>query len=146
MNNNLNVGNFNLNFLWDWKQGGDVINLGAFLSDLGGTTPDLDTQKGQDRLNGVGGTGRYIEDGTYLKLREVSLLYNVDHSLLNRWFNGQVSSLSLGLSGRNVLMFTDYSGYDPEVSNFGNVAIGRSVDVIPFPSARSFYFKMALGF
>ena len=113
MNNNFTFGNFNFNFLWDWKQGGDVINLGLFLSDLGGTSPDLDTQAGQDRLNGVGGTGRYVEDGTYLKLREVSLVYNVDRGTLDRWFNGQVSSLSLGLSGRNLLMFTDYSGYDP---------------------------------
>ena len=42
-------------------------------------------------------------------------------------------------------MITDYTGYDPEVSQFGNVAIGRSVDVIPFPSARSFYFKVSVG-
>jgi hypothetical protein len=139
------MGNFDLSFLWDWKQGGDVVNLGLFLTDLGGTSADLDTEDGQARAAGVGGTGRYVEDGTYLKLREVSLLYSLDRSTVQRWFSGHVSSLSFGLSGRNLIMVTDYSGYDPEVSQFGNVAIGRAIDVIPCPSARSLYFKVALG-
>lgn len=144
--NDLTVGPFDLYFLWDWQQGGDVINLGIFLSDLAGTTPDLDTPDGQARVAGVGGTGRFVEDGTYLKLREVSLTYNVPGRMLTQWLDGQVSSLSLGLSGRNLFMLTDYKGYDPEVSQFGNVAIGRAVDVLPFPSSRSFYLKLAVGF
>ncbi|MEM1041094.1 MAG: SusC/RagA family TonB-linked outer membrane protein [Bacteroidota bacterium] len=144
-NNDISFNRFSLGFLWDWKQGGDVINLGKFLSDLGGTTEDLDTQEGQDRLAGVGGTGRYVEDGTYLKLREASLTYDVDPDVVARWTSGQARSLTFGISGRNLLMFTGYDGYDPEVSQFGNVAIGRSVDVLPFPSARSFYFKVAVG-
>lgn len=144
-NNDIAVGRFSLGFLWDWKQGGDVINLGKFLSDLGGTTEDLDTPEGQARLAGEGGTARYVEDGTYLKLREASLTYDVDPELVARWTGGQARTLSLGVSGRNLLVFTGYDGYDPEVSQFGNVAIGRAVDVLPFPSSRSFYFKVALG-
>ncbi len=138
--------NFSLSFLWDWKQGGDVINLGRFLTDLGGVSPDLDTKAGQDRAAGVGGTGRYVEDGTYLKLREASLVYNVGRSKIQQWFGNRVQSLSFGVTGRNLIMITDYSGYDPEVSQFGNLAIGRSVDVIPFPSARFVYFKVSVGF
>ncbi|RMF51606.1 MAG: TonB-dependent receptor, partial [Bacteroidetes bacterium] len=144
--NDITFHRFNLYFLWDWKQGGDVVNLGLFLTDLGGVSPDLDTPEGQARAAGVGGTGRYVEDGTYLKLREVSLTYNFDRSQVQRLLGNQVQSLSLGISGRNLLMFTPYSGYDPEVSQFGNVAIGRSVDVLPFPSARYFYFKVSVGF
>ena len=145
-NNNLRLGDFNFSFLWDWKQGGDVINLGRFLSDLGGTTPDLDEQSGMDRLAKQSAAARYVEDGTYIKLREVSLTYNVPRQTVQQWFGGQVSSLDIGISGRNLVVITDYTGYDPEVSQFGNVAIGRSVDVLPFPSARSFYFKVGLGF
>ena len=145
-NNNIRLGGFNFGFLWDWKQGGDVINLGRFLSDIGGTTPDLDEQSGIDRTNNPSVADRYVEDGTYIKLREVSLTYNVPRQTVQQWFGGQVSSLDIGVSGRNLVMITDYTGYDPEVSQFGNVAIGRSVDVLPFPSARSFYFKVGLGF
>ncbi|MDX1545358.1 MAG: SusC/RagA family TonB-linked outer membrane protein [Rhodothermales bacterium] len=144
-NNDITVGNLSFGFLWDWKEGGDVINLGKFLSDLGGTTPDLDDPEGQERLANPSVADRYVEDGTYLKLREVSLAYTFGRERVQQWFGGQVQSLNLGLSGRNLLMFTPYSGYDPEVSQFGNVAIGRSVDVLPFPSSRSIYFKVALG-
>lgn len=144
--NNVSVGDFNLSFLWDWKEGGDVVNLGKLITDLAGTTPDLDTPEGQARLDGEDGTGRYIEDGTYLKLREASLSYTVPSNVLNRWFQGTVRSLNLGVGGRNLLMFTPYDGYDPEVSQFGNVAVGRAVDVLPFPSSRNVYFKVGLGF
>ena len=122
-----------------------MINLGRFLSDIGGTTPDLDEQSGMDRTSNPSVADRYVEDGTYLKLREVSLTYAVPRQTVQQWFGGQVSSLDIGVSGRNLVMITDYTGYDPEVSQFGNVAIGRSVDVLPFPSARSFYFKVSVG-
>ncbi|KAA3613082.1 MAG: SusC/RagA family TonB-linked outer membrane protein [Calditrichaeota bacterium] len=156
--NSFSYGNFNLSFLFHWKQGGDVINLGRFLTDLGQVSDDWEKEKvdvldddgikiGEitPRLRGDFGTGPWIEDGTYIKLREASLTYNVDKEFVNSWFNGLVSSLNVGISGRNLFVITDYSGYDPEVSNFGNVAIGRSVDVIPFPSARSIYFNVSLG-
>ena len=145
-NNSLQAYGFQLGFLWDWKEGGNVINLGKLITDLAGTTPDLGTEEGQARAAGAGGTGRYVEDGTYLKLREASLTYTVPAATLGRWFNEGVRSLNVGVGGRNLLMFTPYDGYDPEVSQFGNVAVGRAVDVIPFPSSRHFYFKVGLGF
>jgi len=123
-----------------------VINLGKLITDLAGTTPDLNTEAGRARANGEGGTGRYVEDGSYVKLRELSLTYSLPRSLLDGWFNGSVRNANLGIGGRNLLMFTPYDGYDPEVSQFGNVAVGRAVDVIPFPSSRNVYFKVGLGF
>ncbi len=156
--NSLTFGNFNFSFLIHWKEGGDVINLGRFLTDLGKVSDDWEKVKvdvlddngnkiGETtpRLRGDFGTAPWIEDGTYIKLREASLTYNFDREMVNSMFNGALSSLNIGLSGRNLFVITDYSGYDPEVSNFGNVAIGRSVDVIPFPSSRSFYFNVSLG-
>ncbi len=164
-NNNLNLGPVEFGFLLDWKQGGEVINLGKLITDLGGTSADYEEQapfnirsadgardsiavvpKGQGRLAVLGReTAPYIEDGTYVKLRELSLAYNFSRAAVNSLFNGQVSHLRVGLSGRNLLLFTDYSGYDPEVSQFGNVSIGRSVDTIPYPSSRSFYFNLSFG-
>ena len=52
----------------------------------------------------------------------------------------------LTFSGRNLLTFTDYSGMDPEVSNFGNQAIGRNIAVAPFPRTRSFWFGLDVSF
>ena len=145
LSNTLQVRDFRLGFLWDWKEGGNVINLGQFITDLGGTSADLGTPEGQQRANGTS-TGRYVQDGTYLKLREASLSYSVPAGAIQSWFNGSVRRLDLGIGGRNLLMFSPYEGYDPEVSQFGNVAVGRAVDVLPFPSARHLYFKVDLGF
>jgi len=145
LSNTLDVGAFRLGFLWDWKEGGEVINLGQFITDLAGTSEDLGTPEGQARANGTS-TGRYVQDGTYLKLREASLTYTVPTDALQQWFGGTVRRLGLGIGGRNLLMFSPYEGYDPEVSQFGNVAVGRAVDVLPFPSARHLYFKVDLGF
>lgn len=145
-NNSVSAYGFNFGMLWDWKEGGNVINLGKLITDLNGTTPDLGTPEGQARANGAGGTGRYVEDGTYLKLREVNLGYQLSGSVLNRWFDGRVREATLGIGARNLFMFTPYDGYDPEVSQFGNVAVGRAVDVIPFPSSRNVFFKVGLGF
>ncbi len=144
-NNSFSFCNFELSGLWDWQKGGDVVNLGLFLSDIGGTSEDFLTEAGQARADGVGGTGRFIEDASYLKLRELSLSYNLPRSLVNSLFNGQVSYLRLGVAGRNLIMITDYKGYDPEVGQFGNLAIGRSMDTFPFPSSRQFYFNVAFG-
>ena len=52
----------------------------------------------------------------------------------------------LGLAGRNLLRFTPFRGMDPEVSNFGNQAVARNIDVAPFPPSRSFFFAIDLGF
>lgn len=142
--NSLSVKDFTFHFLWDWKSGGDVLNLGRFLSDIGGTTPDLDTQEGMDRVSNPNLVERYVEDGSYLRLREIGLTYQVPLASLQR-MNSSLSRLTFGIYARNLWTITDYTGYDPEVSQFGNVPIGRAIDALPFPPSRSFYFRVALG-
>ena len=77
-----------------------------------------------------------------MKLRELSLSYEVPRGVLGR----RVSSAQLQLSARNLKTWTKYSGYDPEVSNFGNVAAGRNQDVTPFPPSRTFWLGLNLVF
>ena len=145
-NNSVKLGNFELGFLWDWKKGGDIINLTKLLTDLGGTSGDFNTA-GVKRLESFGTkTSIFIEDGSYWKLREADLSYAFKKATVTQWFGGQLSYLRVGVSGRNLITISDYSSYDPEVSNFGNQAVGRSVEVNPFPSSRSLYFNLAFGF
>ena len=59
---------------------------------------------------------------------------------------GGIRYAKLNLSGRNLIRITPYKGLDPEVSNFGNTAIFRNIDVAPFPPSRSFFFSIDLGF
>lgn len=161
--NDFTVGRFSLASLWDWQKGGEVINLTKLLFDFGQVTADFadDPQMvtnigprkinrvltaGERRLAGFGAETRpYIEDGSYLKLREVSLSFDVPTGAMPRVLGG-VRSAQLKLSGRNLITITDYSGLDPEVSNFGNQPIARSIDVAPFPPSRSFWLSVNLGF
>jgi hypothetical protein len=72
-----------------------------------------------------------IDDGSFVKLREVSLNYNV----------GKVSffkDLSISLSGRNLVSWDDYKGYDPEVNSGGQSTILRGIDFGSVPIPRTF--------
>jgi TonB-dependent SusC/RagA subfamily outer membrane receptor len=63
----------------------------------------------------------WIEDGTFVKLRELSASYTLDMPGVRRYFRDGVD---LTLSGRNLYVWTDYSGYDPEINLFGTNAGG----------------------
>lgn len=129
---------FELAALVDWQQGGSVINLTRFLYDISGNTADADAASGIERSRQFGEenmTKVYVEDATFVKLRELSLTYKLPRDVVQALDPLQRGYVTL--SGRNLLTLTDYSGLDPEVSNFGNRPIGRNIDVAPFPPARS---------
>lgn len=145
--------NLGFHILADWQQGSEIINLTRLLYDFGGVTVDYadpisgsTKTKGEARLSGFGKVAsNYIEKATFLKLREVSLSYELPSSVVRSVW-GVFQGGRITLSGRNLLTATPYSGLDPEVSNFGNQAIARNIDVTPFPPSRSFYFTLDLRF
>jgi TonB-dependent SusC/RagA subfamily outer membrane receptor len=63
----------------------------------------------------------WIEDGTFVKLRELSASYTLDAPVVRRYFR---DGIDLTLSGRNLVVWTNYSGYDPEINLFGTNAGG----------------------
>lgn len=157
--NSLTFKNFELSFLLHYKKGGDNINLSALLWDDGGSTPGyMNDPDGnglvfglQRLLDWVGtGSGRvpavYVEDASYLKLREIGLYYNVPKSITSGAFNGAIQGIRLGLSANNILAWTSYGSYDPEVSNFGAQPINSNVEVTPYPSSRRYFFHLTVNF
>jgi hypothetical protein len=154
--NEVSFKGFRLYGLVDWQKGGDLINLTKFLYDLGQNTADFatpivvggeTTTVGARRLDLFGRqTAVYLEDASFVKLREVRVSYDLPGSLVTQLLGGKVDHARLTASGRNLLTFTDYDGLDPEVSNFGNQNIARNIDVAPFPPSRSFWFSLELGF
>ncbi|MEZ4433559.1 MAG: TonB-dependent receptor [bacterium] len=127
--------------LVDWQQGASVINLTRFLYDASGNTADFETG-GKDRSDRFanGETAVYVEDASFVKLRELSLTWTLPES----WIEAldPLDRAFLSLAGRDLFTFTGYSGLNPEVSNFGNRPIGRNIDVAPFPPARSVWFTL----
>jgi hypothetical protein len=90
-------------------------------------------------------TGAYVEDASFVKLREITIGYELPPYMVSR-FGRRMRSAEITLSGRNLATWTDYTGLDPEVSNFGNQPVGRNIDVAPFPPSRSFWLSARLGF
>lgn len=150
--NNINfLANWEFNFFWHYSHGQEVINLRRFLADGAGTTPDWNQDSNgdgvPDGLERPGeGAERFISDAGFLKLREVSLYYSVPASFLNDVTGNAVKDIRIGVSGNNVLLFSDYPSYDPEVSEFGSSAIGTGIEVAAFPSARKFMFHLEFDF
>ena len=81
-----------------------------------------------------------------MKIRELSIAYEIPGEFLTSIFGGGVESGSLTFSGRNLHTFTGYTGVDPEVSNFGNEPIARNIDVAPYPASRSLWLSIDLMF
>lgn len=145
------LNDWEFNFFWHYSHGQKVINLRRFLADNAGTTPDWNSDSNgdgtPDGLDRPGeGAERFVADAGYLKLREVSLYYSVPPTFLEKFTGSTVKNIRLGASGNNVLLFSDYPSYDPEVSEFGSSAIGTGIEVAAYPSARKFMFHLKLDF
>ncbi len=79
-------------------------------------------------FNYLGTTDRWLEDGDYLRLKLITLGYNLPNNITKKM---GLTNMRLFLSGQNILTFTKYSGYDPEVG--GNNVARRGLDVSRYP-------------
>lgn len=144
-NNLVTIGPVRLSGLVEWRKGGDVVNLTNNYYDaheLG-----VDTAVGNARLRRFNAAeAPYVEDAGFVKLREVTVGYQLPSALTTSLFGGRARDVRLELSGRNLKTWTNYSGLDPEVSNFGNQALGRFQDVTPYPPARQIFFSLNTSF
>lgn len=77
----------------------------------------------------------YIEDGSYLRLSDITLSYMVPKQLIQK---AGISKMNLFVTGQNLLTITKYSGYDPEVSSFAFDGTRMGIDMNGSPSARVF--------
>ena len=142
--NTVNVGDFTFGALIDWQHGSDIVNLTRLLYDFGNNSPDKDAAKARLTAFGNKDFRPYIEDGSFVKVRELSVTYNLPKHIVAQ-IGGPLRTLSLSAAGRNLFTFSGYSGLDPEVSNFGNQPIGRNYDVAPYPPSRQFWFSVTAG-
>jgi TonB-linked SusC/RagA family outer membrane protein len=153
--NDVSFGALNFNVLVDYRRGGSISNMTLNLFDEGSNTWDYDDPSpdptvgatlGEYRYNSWGGganTGAYLVDGSFTKIREVNLSYELPTRMVSRIRGAQSGRISL--SGRNLFIISGYNGFDPEVNNGGNF-IARFVDLSPFPPSRSFWLSLDLGF
>ncbi len=156
--NNFTYKNFDLSIFFQWSYGNDIINANRLLFENG--EPKKDTNmfasyagrwtpdNPYSDIPAVRGQGprvfssRVVEDGSYLRLKTVSLGYNIPATVLKKW---SLSSARVFISGENLLTFTSYSGYDPEVS-VRHSALTPGFDYSAYPRAYNFSLGLNIGF
>lgn len=143
--------NFDLNFFFQGSYGNDIFNAtridleGMFDSKNQSTavlrrwTPDnrntdIPRAVGGGKVDNVRNSTRFVEDGSYLRLKSVTLSYNFRTARLKR---AGISNMSVYTTGQNLLTFTKYTGFDPEVNAFGRSATELGVDYGTYPQART---------
>lgn len=85
---------------------------------------------------------RYLEDGSYVRLKSVTLSYNLPASLMNSL---KIDRVNVYFTAKNLLTITDYTGFDPEVGHFGQDNTRIGYDYGAYPSVRSFIIGVNLN-
>ncbi|MFP4287730.1 MAG: SusC/RagA family TonB-linked outer membrane protein [Bacteroidales bacterium] len=157
--NNFLYGNFELSVFLQFSYGNDIFNgTRIYIESMKGsdnqTTAVLDRWRepgditdipratGRDPNNNNRISSRFIEDGSFLRVKNISLSYNFDNDLLART---GMQSARLFVTGQNLLTFTNYSGMDPEVNYAGPSNIIQGTDFFTYPQARSVSIGINLG-
>lgn len=111
------------------------------------TPTNTDTNVPQARLfynNGAQPSTRFIEDGSFVRLRNVTFGYSLPKQLLSK---AKIANARIYVSGQNLLTITDYSGWDPEVNaDYITSNIAQGYDFYSTPMAKTFLLGVNLGF
>jgi TonB-linked SusC/RagA family outer membrane protein len=160
--NKLTFKHFSLDVLLQFSYGGEIYNGGGGYMSASGYYFDNQTV---DQLNAWEEPGdvtdvpearlywnngastessRYISDGSYLRLKNVTLSYDLPKSFLTEV---NMRKVNVYLTGSNLLTFTKYKGWDPEVNNdIGNSNLDLSTDFYAAPQPRTISVGVKLGF
>jgi TonB-linked SusC/RagA family outer membrane protein len=171
--NNLTYNNFELTFQVQGSRGNEIFNEGRIRleSPYEGTsihlldrwTPDnqntdvpafIDAKTRQaagltskvtlgKSNSDAGRLQRYVEDGSYVRLKTVTLGYSLPSSLINKI---KIAKIRVYLSGTNLITLTKYTGYDPEVSAYNRNDAQIGVDLSNYPTARTITFGLDVTF
>ncbi len=116
---------------------GDIQNFGA-----GPVAVTQEWYTGPGAFFGGGNHELFIEDGSWSRLRELTMSYNLNSDWLT---NRGISSLQLAATGRNLFLWTAFEGNDPD-TNVSGVSASRGIDYFNNPSTKSYVFSLTLTF
>lgn len=88
-------------------------------------------------------SSRYVEDGSYLRVKNITLSYTLNPKWLKKIHLSQVQPY---VTMQNLLTFTSYSGYDPEVNAYEDNSVALGVDYGTYPQSKSFIFGVNISF
>jgi hypothetical protein len=82
-----------------------------------------------------------VEDGSFIRLKNINFSYNLDVKKLK-----YISNLKVFANVSNLFTITNYKGYDPEVSGLGLTSLNQNIDLGTIPLYRSYSFGVNVGF
>ena len=148
---------FTLDFLFNGVQGNDIANANLAREDYmygGAENIRTSTYEGAWRPGRTDAThpklgypiqgdftDRMVEDGSFVRLTYVSLTYAMPVTKLKK-----ISSASVFVSGQNLLLFTQYSGFDPEVNSFSFDPTRQGIDMNSFPNQKAVSIGLNVNF
>jgi len=156
LNNRLTFRNFELSVFLQWSVGNKIYNINrSLLTAVGGTANQL-----QDVMTGgpgiqvpkIGNTfestesNLFVEDGSYLRGKNIRLAYNVPTTWLNAMHLSGMTRLQLYVSAQNFFTVTNYTGYDPEISEYATTNLAQGIDFGTYPQVRQVTFGFTAGF
>jgi hypothetical protein len=93
---------------------------------------------------GVNPSSRYLSDGSYVRLKTLTFGYNLPSSVTSRM---KLNKLKIYFTAQNLLTFTSYKGWDPEVNaDYQASNINQGVDFYSAPQPKTFTFGVNIGF
>ena len=150
---NFNYKNFDLGLNFNGVSGNKVYNHTAMsLFSKGLLTSNFNTTSiatqfpEEDITNSNAVSTRYLEDGDFLRLNNATLGYNLNPALIG--LDGLVNAIRLSITGQNLFVITDYSGFDPEINS--NLTIDGiqtfGIDYFNYPKTRTLVFGLNVSF
>ncbi|HET9440717.1 MAG TPA: TonB-dependent receptor, partial [Longimicrobiales bacterium] len=146
--NEFQIGHFTASVLFDGSFGADLWNQTARIMDIFAAGPNYDRRlRGEltapqlSRYTSI--WENYLEDASYIKLRDFRVGYSTDAQWLR---NVGASKAHFELVGRNLVTWTDYTGYDPEINMFGLSTVERGTDFAVYPNPRTIGFSVRLTY
>lgn len=153
-----NEGNVNLNLFLQGVQGNSIANFNLFsLESFDGSknnsttalkrwTPDNPTND-YPRANASPMSNVFsdhqVEDGSYLRIKDVTISYDFPANMTRKF---SCNALQVYISAKNVHTFTKYSGYDPEVSRFGQNNLSMGADYGSYPVPKLYMLGLKINF
>ncbi len=142
--NNFAYKKFNLHVQLDAVQGGEVWNADWRTRQGVGNGKEAEKEQlgllPRGYIAGVYAIEEWrIDDGSFVKLREISLSYNVGKLKF-------IKDLTINFSGRNLFSWDNYKGYDPELNSGGQSTLLRNIDFGPVPIPRTFTLGLQVKF
>ena len=115
-----------------------------------GTSNEIPRAIGGDPANNTRESDRFIGDGSFLRMRNLTLGYTVPFQALENFGNGFLSNVRIYATAQNLFTITGYEGYDPEIGsqnqNPDQASRGRGIDNGQFPQARTYMLGAQITF